>query len=97
MVLLCPSRGQTLQEHRSSSLRVGSRPQVDHDLDAFSKRLHDETLAIARSVAPDGVVCRDYWVTERTGSTRRTSQKHKGEGYFRTYSANVITYGDMEG
>ncbi|KAH8051675.1 hypothetical protein JL720_15059 [Aureococcus anophagefferens] len=54
---------------------------VDHDLDGFADKLHSETLAIAKTVAPPAAPCRDYWPTERD-----LSRRYVGEGYRRTYS-----------
>ena len=72
---------------------------VDHDLDSFSKRLHDETLVVAREVAPPGTRCRDYWITERKGFAARNGSKRKkkkrtGEGYFKQVSEKLVTYHD---
>jgi hypothetical protein len=72
---------------------------VDHDLDSFSKRLHDETLVVAREVAPPGTRCRDYWITERKGLAARNGSKRKkkkrtGEGYFKQVSEKLVTYHD---
>ena len=72
---------------------------VDHDLDSFSKRLHDETLVVAREVAPPGTRCRDYWITERKGFAARNASKRKkkkrtGEGYFKQVSEKLVTYHD---
>ena len=73
-------------------------PQVDHDLDSFSKRLHDETLVVAREVAPPGTRCRDYWITERKFAARNGSKRKKkkrtGEGYFKQVSEKLVTYHD---
>lgn len=72
---------------------------VDHDLDSFSKRLHEETLVVAREVAPAGTRCRDYWITDRImkkgGSKRR--RKRSGEGYFKNISEKLLTFKDDEG
>ena len=74
------------------------RTQVDHDLDSFSKRLHDETLVVAREVAPPGTRCRDYWITERKFAARNGSKRKKkkrtGEGYFKQVSEKLVTYHD---
>ena len=72
---------------------------VDHDLDSFSKRLHDETLVVAREVAPPNTRCRDYWITERKGFAARNGSKRKkkkrtGEGYFKQVSEKLVTYHD---
>ena len=71
---------------------------VDHDLDSFSKRLHDETLVVAREVAPPGTRCRDYWITERKFAARNGSKRKKkkrtGEGYFKQVSEKLVTYHD---
>jgi len=71
---------------------------VDHDLDSFSKRLHDETLVVAREVAPPGTRCRDYWITERKFASRNGSKRKKkkrtGEGYFKQVSEKLVTYHD---
>ena len=71
---------------------------VDHDLDSFSKRLHDETLVVAREVAPPGTRCRDYWITERKFAARdgskRKKKKRRGEGYFKQVSEKLVTYHD---
>ncbi len=71
---------------------------VDHDLDSFSKRLHDETLVVAREVAPPGTRCRDYWITERKFAARdgskRKKKKRTGEGYFKQVSEKLVTYHD---
>ena len=57
---------------------------VDHDLDEFAKKLHEETLAIAKAVAPRGAKCRDYWPTPRVHL-----DKFSGEGYRRKFSAST--------
>ena len=62
---------------------------VDHDLDDFAKKLHEETLAIAHSVAPRGARCRDYWPTARVPSTR-----FSGEGYRRNFAEAYTTFRD---
>ena len=71
---------------------------VDHDLDSFSKRLHDETLVVAREVAPPGTRCRDYWITERKfvarNGSKRKKKKRTGEGYFKQVSEKLVTYHD---
>ena len=56
---------------------------VDHDLDSFSKRLHDETLVVAREVAPPGTRCRDYWITERKFAARERVKAQEEEAHGR--------------
>ena len=84
-----------IQDERAVNL---ISPQVDHDLDSFSKRLHDETLVVAREVAPPGTRCRDYWITERKFAARNGSKRKKkkrtGEGYFKQVSEKLVTYHD---
>ena len=55
---------------------------VDHDLDSFSKRLHDETLVVARG-GPSGTRCRDYWITERKFAARRWLEAQEEEAHGR--------------
>ena len=88
-------RVDAIQDERAVNL---ISPQVDHDLDSFSKRLHDETLVVAREVAPPGTRCRDYWLTERKFAARdgskRKKKKRTGEGYFKQVSEKLVTYHD---
>ena len=88
-------RVDAIQDERAVNL---ISPQVDHDLDSFSKRLHDETLVVAREVAPPGTRCRDYWITERKFAARNGSKRKKkkrtGEGYFKQVSEKLVTYHD---
>ena len=88
-------RVDAIQDERAVNL---ISPQVDHDLDSFSKRLHDETLVVAREVAPPGTRCRDYWITERKFAARdgskRKKKKRTGEGYFKQVSEKLVTYHD---
>ena len=88
-------RVDAIQDERAVNL---ISPQVDHDLDSFSKRLHDETLVVAREVAPPNTRCRDYWITERKFAARNGSKRKKkkrtGEGYFKQVSEKLVTYHD---
>ena len=88
-------RVDAIQDERAVNL---ISPQVDHDLDSFSKRLHDETLVVAREVAPPGTRCRDYWITERKfvarNGSKRKKKKRTGEGYFKQVSEKLVTYHD---
>lgn len=63
---------------------------VDHDLDEFAKKLHDETLAIALSVAPRGARSRDYW----PAMAREQSVRHRGEGYRRKFAETFTEFID---
>ena len=63
---------------------VVATKSLEASRDEFAKKLHEETLAIAKAVAPRGAKCRDYWPTPRVHL-----EKFSGEGYRRKFSAST--------